>query len=229
MISSRLDRIIAHGTGPTLDRIHLADGQGIAIRAVPGADTADEVFVSPGVTIPDIQAREAVTRLDAWLAVGQLVERRCYLDVPVEAVRALITRHGGEHADQGPGWSIPAAEAQGSVPAETADLRARFEDGYSADDILIVFGRIHDAGGPYLVCVWDYADAFGFGGNSEFFAEDENGTLFEVAPDLHEWLSGQRATPGPADTWVCAPVAEPTEFPVSDDFHNYARTDRTYH
>jgi hypothetical protein len=35
------------------------------------------------------------------------------------------------------------------------------------------------------------------------------------------------ATPDPLDTWVCAPVDEPTEFPVTDDFHNYARADRT--
>ncbi len=28
-------------------------------------------------------------------------------------------------------------------------------------------------------------------------------------------------------TWVCAPVTEATEFAVSDDFHNYARADRT--
>ncbi|MFE3601391.1 hypothetical protein [Streptomyces sp. NPDC059142] len=106
----RLDRIAADGTGPTLDRIHLADDQGIAIRIVPGTDTVAEVFVSPGVTVPGAEARKSVTRLDAWLTVGRLVERRCYLDVPVETVRALIARHGGEHADQGPGWTIPAAD-----------------------------------------------------------------------------------------------------------------------
>ncbi|WP_371591205.1 hypothetical protein [Streptomyces sp. NBC_00470] len=32
--------------------------------------------------------------------------------------------------------------------------------------------------------------------------------------------------PGAVDMWVCAPVADPIEFAVSDDFHNYAITDR---
>lgn len=75
--------------------------------------------------------------------------------------------------------------------------------------------------------MWEYADEYGFGGNSEFYAEGEDGALFEVQPDVHRWLSGQQETPGPLDTWVCAPVTEPTDFPVSDDFHNYARADRT--
>lgn len=109
---------------------------------------------------------------------------------------------------------------------QLADLRGRFEDGYSADDIRVTFRRIYDTGGPYLVCVWEYADDYGFGGNSQFYAEDENGGLFEVQPDIHRWLSGQQETPGPLSTWVGARAYEPEEFPVSDDFHNYARSDR---
>jgi hypothetical protein len=228
--TSRLDRLTAHGTGPALDRVHLADGQGIAVRTRPGADTIDEVFVSPGVTVPDTEAWEGEDRLDAWLTGGRLSERPCYLDVPVEAVRALVRQHGGEHADQGPEWTVPGAEdeteAQEDVLPGIADLYGRFKSGYSADDIRAVFGRIYDAGGPDLVCVWDYADDYGFGGSSQFYAEDVDGNLFEVQPDIHRWLSGQQETPGPVSTWVCAAVAEATDFPVSDDFHSYARTNR---
>ncbi|WP_052433043.1 hypothetical protein [Streptacidiphilus carbonis] len=111
--------------------------------------------------------------------------------------------------------------------ADIADLHGRFEDGYSADDIRAVFGRIYDEGGPYLVCVWDHVDEYGFGGNSQFYAEEWDGGLFEVQPDIYRWLSGQQETPGPPGSWLCAPVAEPTEFPGSDDFHNYARADRS--
>ncbi|MFC7872003.1 hypothetical protein ACFUS2_12755 [[Kitasatospora] papulosa] len=114
-----------------------------------------------------------------------------------------------------------------SLPAELRDLHGRFADGYSADGIRSVFGRIEAAGGPFLVCVWDYADEYGFGGNSQFYAETEEGEHFEVSPDIHQWLSGELEIPGPMSTWVCAPVSEPTDYPVSDDFHNYARTDRT--
>ena len=227
----RFDRLAAIGTGPAVERVHLADGQGIAIRTRPGADTVAEVFVSGAMTIPGIEAGESVKRLDGWLTVGRLVERRCYLDVPVEAVHALIVRHGGEHADQGPSWTIPAT-ADGLTPqqrdalAEIADLRGRFKDGYSAEDIRTVFSRIYDAGGPYLVCVWDYADEAGFGGNSQFYVEDDNGDFHEAQPDVHQWLSGQQETPEPFVGWVGAP-ATPIDYSVSDDFHNYGRVDRS--
>ncbi|MFE5847956.1 hypothetical protein ACFQ7N_40680 [Streptomyces niveus] len=108
-----------------------------------------------------------------------------------------------------------------------AELHGRFQDGYTPEDVTAVFSRIYDAVGIYLVCVWDYADEYGFGGNSEFYAEDQDGGLFEVQPGIYHWLSGEQQTPGPLDTWVCAPVAEPTDFPVTDDFHNYARADQT--
>ncbi|MGP4004658.1 hypothetical protein [Streptomyces sp. 8N706] len=122
-----------------------------------------------------------------------------------------------------------AAAARAAVLTDFADLHGRFADGYSADGIRTVFGRIHDEGGPYLVCVWDYADDFGFGGNSVFYVEDEDGGLFEVQPDIHRWLSGQQETPGPLNTWTGARAYETEEFPVSDDFHNYARSDRPDH
>ncbi|MGC9478840.1 hypothetical protein ACP4I1_32455 [Streptomyces sp. WG4] len=122
---------------------------------------------------------------------------------------------------------VTTPQASPDPLTQLAELHGTFELGYSADDVRSVFGRIADEGGPYLVCVWEYADEYGFGGNSEFYAEGEDGTLFEVQPDVHRWLSGKQETPGPLDTWVCAPVTEPTDFPVSDDFHNYARADRS--
>ncbi|MFI6688465.1 hypothetical protein [Streptomyces sp. NPDC050485] len=228
----RLDSLTANGTSPALNRIHLADGQGIAVRTRPGAHTVPEVFVSPGVTVPNTGLwGHRHSRLDGWLTPGRLREGSCYVDVPVEAVRALIIQHGGEHTDQGSEWTVPGAgdmtEAQEDVLDEIADLYGRFRDGYTAEGVQAVFSRIHDAGGPYLVCVWEYSDALGFGGNSQFYAEDDNGEFFEVQPDIHRWLSGQQAALGPVDTWVAAPVAEPIRYADSDDFHNYALVDRT--
>ncbi|MGY3341140.1 hypothetical protein ACVW0K_007333 [Streptomyces filamentosus] len=108
------------------------------------------------------------------------------------------------------------------LPADIADLHGAFEHGYGADDVRTVFGRISDAGGPYLVCVWDFADDHGFGGNSEFYAEADNGVLLELQPDVYRWLAGEQEDPGPLSAWTCAPVPELTEFATSDDFHNYA-------
>ncbi|GGO98346.1 hypothetical protein [Wenjunlia tyrosinilytica] len=245
----RLDSLTAGGTNDVFDGIRLADGHVLTLKTRPGADTAEEVFLYAGLTAPDTEAWENEDQWEEWLTGGNLGEGSLYVDVPVEAVRDLIVQHGGEHDDQEPApestgktdegetaevaatralaeW-ITTSQTSPDPMTQLADLHGAFEIGYSADEVRSVFGRIAEEGGPYLVCVWDYADEYGFGGNSQFYAEGEDGGLFEVQPDLHLWLSGQQETPGPLDTWVCAPVAEPTEFPVSDDFHNYARVDRT--
>ncbi|MFI2764926.1 hypothetical protein ACH5A3_39860 [Streptomyces echinatus] len=223
----RLDSLAASGTNHVFDGIRLADGHVLTLKTGPGADTAEEVYLYPGLTAPDTEAWANEDRAEVWLVGDNTDEGGLYLDVPVEAVRELIVQHGGEHENQEPAPDAKGEEAAPDLLSRIVDLHGRFEDGYSADGIRSVFGRIHDEGGPYLVCVWEYADQYGFGGNSQFFAEGEDGDLFEVQPDIYRWLSGQEETPGPVNTWVCAPVAEPTEFPVSDDFHNYAQTDRT--
>ncbi|MEV4438108.1 hypothetical protein AB0K09_03670 [Streptomyces sp. NPDC049577] len=227
----RLDSLTAGGTHDLFDHIRLADGHVLTLKTQPGADTADQVFLMSGLTAPDTEAWENEDRWAEWLTGGDPDDGALFLEVPVEAVRDLIIEHGGEHEDQEgeqptPGARSEAGEETAPDPlTQLADLHGRFKDGYSADDIRTIFGRIFDAGGPYLVCVWDYADAHGFGGASQFYAEDEDGDLFEVQPDIHRWLSGQQETPGPVDTWVCAPADEPAEYAVGDDFHNYARAD----
>ncbi|MFI9186831.1 hypothetical protein ACIGXG_31950 [Streptomyces goshikiensis] len=228
----RLDSLAAGGTNGVFDGIRLADGHMLTLNTRPGAATA-EVFLYPGLTAPAAEAWGNEDDLEEWLTGGDAGGAPTYLDVPIDAVRELIVQHGGEHENQEP--PVPSAETGVETEGDTqvldlfaiADLRGRFEDGYSADGIRSVFGRIYDEGGPYLVCVWEYADAYGFGGSSHFYAEDEDGVFFEVQPDIHQWLSGRQETPGPVDGWICAPAADATEFPVSDDFHNYARTDRT--
>ncbi|MFI9214317.1 hypothetical protein ACIGW7_40080 [Streptomyces sp. NPDC053253] len=229
----RLDSLTAGGTDDAFVGIRLADGHMLSLKTYSaGFAWVKEVFLFPGLNAPDAEAwsKEGwVTGLDeegGWLS-GLGEEESClHYGVPVDAVRELIVQHGGEHENQEP----PAPAAGEVVPdllARVADLYGRFEDGYSAEGIRSVFGRIHEEGGPYLVCVWDYADRYGFGGNSQFYAEESGGGLFEVQPDVHRWLSGQQDAPGPVDGWVCGPVPGPTEFPVSDDFHNYARADLT--
>jgi len=234
----RLDALTASGTNHVFDRIRLADGHALAFMTCPGADKADEVALFPGLTAPDTQAWVYQDSWEGWLTGGDLGDGPLYLDVPIEAVRDLIVQHGGEHEDQENQQAAPGTGGESGQEADQdplfpgllgdiADLHGRFKDGYSADDIRTVFGRIHDEDGPYLVCVWEYADQCGFGGDSQFYAEEWDGGLVEVQPDIRRWLSGQQETPGPVGTWLCAPVAEPTEFPATDDLHNYARADRT--
>ncbi|THA53249.1 hypothetical protein [Streptomyces sp. A1136] len=231
--TSRLDAVMTEGTGHGFARIRLADGHAITLKVQPGAPAAEEVLLSPGLTAPDTEAWENEDSWEDWLTGGTLGnESGMFLDVPTDALRDLIAQHGGEHEDQdgqdpAPRTEADAAEQATQDPlAEIAELHGAFEHGYGADDIRNVFGRIYDAGGPYLVCVWDIADEYGFGGNSEFYAEDEDGSLFEVQPDIHLWLAGEQETPGPVHTWICARVREVVDFPATDDRHNYARTER---
>ncbi|MFJ5142676.1 hypothetical protein [Streptomyces sp. NPDC088707] len=231
--TSRLDAVVTEGTGRGFARIRLSDGHAITLKTQPGAPAAEEVFLSPGLTAPDTEAWGSEDSWEDWLTGGTLGnESGMFLDVPTEALRALIVQHGGEHNDQECENPAPRAEAATAEPtgpdllAEIADLRGVFEHGYGADDIRRVFGRIYDAGGPYLVCVWDLADDYGFGGNSEFYAEDEDGRLSEIQPDVYGWLTGEQETSGPVDTWVCARVTGLAEFAATDDRHNYAKTER---
>lgn len=222
----RLDSLTANGPTACFERIRLADGQALTLKIRAGADTVDEVLLHAGLTALDVAAWTGRGQSEVWLSDGHHSAGTLYLDVPIEVVRDLVVQHGGEHEDQESGEPSLEQLRSPDLLADIADLYGRFKDGYTPDDIRTVFARIYDAGGPYLVCVWDYADEYGFGGNSQFYAEREDGGFFEVQPDIHQWLSGQKETPGPVSTWVCAPVAEP-EFAASDDFHNYARTDRT--
>ncbi|WP_030200633.1 hypothetical protein [Streptomyces sp. NRRL S-87] len=222
----RLDSLTTDGSD--FNGIRLADGHLLTLKICPGAAVAQEVFLYPGLAAPDAEGWGNKDDLEEWLTGGTFRGGSLYGDVPIEAVRDLVVQHGGEHENQEP--PAPSMEAAEDLRrpdplGDIAHLHGRFADGYSARDIRSVFGRIYDEGGPYLVCVWEYADENGFGGTSTFFAEEEDGSLFEVRADIHRWLSGQQETPGPMATWVCAPV-EPTEFVVSDDFHNYARVDR---
>ncbi|MEU2899669.1 hypothetical protein ABZ690_35185 [Streptomyces sp. NPDC006967] len=221
----RLDSLAAGGTNKVPDGIRLADGHMLTLNVAPGGATA-EVFLFPGLNAPDTEAWENEDQWEVWLTGGEFGDGSLYLDVPVDAVRDLIIQHGGEHENQEPEQTAPKDLDQ-ELLAEMADLRGRFKDGYTPEDIRTVFYRIYDTTGIYLVCVWEYADQAGFGGNSQFYAEDQDGVFFEVQPDIHRWLSGQQDTPGELNTWVCARVTEPTDFPVSDDYHNYARADRT--
>ncbi|WP_331718692.1 hypothetical protein [Streptomyces sp. NBC_00212] len=221
----RLDSLATDGTNEDFDGIRLADGHVLTLKVGPGAETA-EVFLFPGLTAPDTEAWESEDQWEVWLTGGEFGDGSLYLDVPVEAVRALIVQHGGEHENQ-EAEQVAPKDLDQELLAEMADLRGRFEDGYTPEDIRTIFYRIYDTAGIYLVCVWDYADEYGFGGNSQFYAEDQDGVFFEVQPGIHRWLSGQQDTPGELCTWVCARVTEATDFPASDDFHNYARVDRT--
>jgi hypothetical protein len=128
-----------------------------------------------------------------------------------------------------------AAQAhENGVPAELlkaiAGLRGSMIDGYCPEDVNRILGRISDASGLQLVCVWDTYDSCGPRGDSQFYIEEDGGRLREVTGDLWRWLNDDPenpdapASPGAPATWA----GEPADFTNADlEYHdgfcNYAR------
>ncbi|MGP3777014.1 DUF3560 domain-containing protein (plasmid) [Streptomyces sp. SDT5-1] len=168
--------------------------------------------------------REVVTRDEPHMRPGRVPFHTVTGQATAAEVLAPDTEPAPEQAQESGGAPRDTADSDPGLPPEIAELHGRFADGYTDDAIRSVFGLLKEAGGPYLVCVWEYADAYGFGGNSQFYAEGGDGVLHTLSPDVYRWLDGQQTSPGPMTGWVGAPVGT-ADFPVSDDFHNYALLD----
>jgi len=127
------------------------------------------------------------------------------------------------------GRPTPARHADAAIAPVVADgrLTGRFRDGYTEEDVNTAFADLGEATGLRLVCVWEYRDSFGCGGNSEWFAEDSSGGLWDLAGDLYAWLTGERSHPGPVGPWVGRTVAHRVqELAWTDGQHNYAQQSR---
>jgi hypothetical protein len=105
-------------------------------------------------------------------------------------------------------------------------------DGCDDDTVNCVLGRISNAPGLRLVCVWDVHDTYGVGGNSQFYVEEAGGRLRELRGDLWRWLNGDPADPStPASPGITVNwIGQAADFtadhlPCTDGFHNYAIQD----
>lgn len=122
----------------------------------------------------------------------------------------------------------------GPDPLESvADLQGSMIDGYDDGKVNSVLGRISDASGIRLVCVWDVYDNCGVGGNSQFYVEEASG-LQELIGDLWRWLNDDPddpdapAFPGTPASWAGENAGFTTgDLPYADGFHNYARRDQS--
>lgn len=115
----------------------------------------------------------------------------------------------------------------------TADetMRGAMAQGYTPDQVEAVLGYLGERSGLHLVCVWDFHDTFGFGGNSSFYIEAD-GYFHDLVGDLWGWLNrpggdpDAPATPGHPHDWVGVMSTEVAmsdiEF-TDDGDHNYAR------
>ncbi|BBY54153.1 hypothetical protein H7J07_05955 [Mycobacterium koreense] len=84
------------------------------------------------------------------------------------------------------------------MTAALADLEKVFANGYTPDHIDSVLGDIFDRTGVSLVCVWEFIDGDGCGGDSQLYVLDDDGeNLYELVGDLWPWLlDGKSEAPG---------------------------------
>ncbi|RCG21112.1 hypothetical protein DQ384_36465 [Sphaerisporangium album] len=115
-----------------------------------------------------------------------------------------------------------------------SDLRGSMAEGYDDRAVNTILGRISEASGLRLVCVWDLYDEAGVGGNSQFYVATEEGRLHKLVGDLWRWLNGDPDDPdtphfpGAPSSWI-GPLADktPDDLPYDDGFCNYAIVDET--
>lgn len=135
--------------------------------------------------------------------------------------------------DSGPplpdGRPMPAPYADEALApvVDGGRLTGRFRGGYTEEEVDTTFAVLSAATGLRLVCVWEYRDSFGCGGNSQWFAEDLAGGLWDVAGDLYAWLTGEQSHPGPPRSWAGRTVAHRVRgLAWTDGEHNYAERTR---
>jgi len=100
-------------------------------------------------------------------------------------------------------------------------------DGYTEYDVALVLGRVSDASGVRLACVWARRDHLGFDGDSQFYVVRQDGSFLEVAGDLWRWLNDDPAdgpaSPGHPGTWAGRPAGfTAADLDVTDGCGNYA-------
>ena len=132
---------------------------------------------------------------------------------------------------------VPDADARLAdlLATEGEDLHGCMRDGYTDDDVNGVLGQLGETAGLNLICVWDYVDTWGPGGNSDFFVLAPNGQLHELTGDLWRWLNDhpddpQAPThPGSPRTWVGPPAGQTTDTCAWNDGRgNFAIENRDY-
>ncbi|MFE4582893.1 hypothetical protein [Streptomyces chartreusis] len=140
MITARLDRLIAEGTDRIFRPVLLADGHAFSVNIKAGEDRAAAVALWPGLDAP---AGEEWENEDPWedFLTGADTGAREVLDVPVNALRALIEQHGGEAptADDDPAGAVPLSmlraaglrciEDNSSLSADWHRVRVPLADG----------------------------------------------------------------------------------------------------
>ncbi|WP_331738811.1 hypothetical protein [Embleya sp. NBC_00896] len=163
-------------------------------------DSVDPAIVRPDGTVP-LRVDVGDTVLLDVPSRGhdrRHVDRRATSRPAPSRIGARADRYGGRlpghrpegavsRSEVGTADAAPIGHAAGSKTL--ADVRGSMFDGYDDDRVNAVLGRVNEAFGIRVVCVWNYVDAYGFAGDSDFYVEDAEGRLHYLSGRLWLWLN----------------------------------------
>lgn len=188
--------------------------------AIELACEAEDLLANYQRKAPNTTITKAIRSI---LAYNWNDERRDYLTQAEGGDRHIF----GDLAMVARWLDIASAPASWSAPKE---LRSRLVDGYDSDEIATVLGQISDASGVFIVCLWDYYDAYGYGGSSDFRVLSPHGQLYHLDGDLSAWLTeapdDAPAHPGRPASWIGGIDIDITDVAGGDGRHNLARENR---
>lgn len=111
------------------------------------------------------------------------------------------------------------------MTASLTNYERCFSDGYDEDDINDVLGRIQELTGTTIMCLWEFFDHLGYGGDSELFVLDD-GALYTLEGGLWPWMldgtSEAPNGPGTPVTWKGQPTGHVAHEFHGDNQHNLA-------
>jgi hypothetical protein len=120
--------------------------------------------------------------------------------------------------------------AKHHVPAPVAaerlkqlDLKNFLGEGYSDDEVVDVLGPVAEATGVHVICLWDYVDRYGCGGDSTWYVLAPGGALHWLVGGLFAWINHGQGDPGDPATWTGGAIGVTTNTLVAVDPYNYAR------
>jgi hypothetical protein len=100
-----------------------------------------------------------------------------------------------------------------------------FNEGYDEDAINDILGHIQELTDTTIVCLWEFRDHLGYGGESELFLLDD-GALYCLGGDLWPWLldgtSEAPNGPGTPAQWKGHPTGQVAREFQGDGRHNLA-------
>ncbi|WP_328373047.1 hypothetical protein OG800_49570 (plasmid) [Streptomyces sp. NBC_00445] len=103
------------------------------------------------------------------------------------------------------------------------DLKNFLSEGYSDEEVTAVLGPVAEATGVHVICLWDYVDRYGCGGDSDWYVMTPSGALHRLAGGLFSWINYGEGKPCDPATWIGNATGVTSSTLAAVDPYNHAR------